>query len=118
LPYIGKENPPKSDAKTSKWLASMSSAERAAWNDIMNCTLNDAAENISNNLLKFVCRLAIIAYPAHFNALKTGQQIRLPLDILRDMEWFVLCEPWSAARARNSIAARVAIPESLKRNFT
>jgi hypothetical protein len=118
LPYIGKENPPKSDAKTARWLASMSSAERAAWNDIMNCTLNDAAENISNNLLKFVCRLAIIAYPAHFNALKTAQQIRLPLDILRDMEWFVLCEPWSAARSRNSIAARVAIPESLKRNFT
>jgi hypothetical protein len=118
LPLIGKDSSSRIDAKMSKWIASMSSQERMAWNDILHCSMGEVPENVANDLIKFVCRLALIVYPGNFGALKTAQQIKLPLDIIRDMEWFLLSEALSNLRARRGIAARVAVPESLKRPFT
>ena len=118
LPLIGKDTSSRADTRLSKWISSMASHERMSWNDILNCSTNDVPENISNELIKFVCRLALLVYPGNFNALKTAQQIRLPLDIIRDMEWFLLSEALTSLRARRNIAARVSVPESLKRSFT
>jgi hypothetical protein len=118
LPLVGKDATTRADTKITKWISSMSSQERMAWNDIMNCSQDEIPEIISNDILKFVCRLALIVYPGHFSALKTAQQIRLHLDIIRDMEWFLLSEALTNLRSRRGILTRVAIPQSLKRSFT
>jgi hypothetical protein len=117
LPIIGKDPSARTDPRMSKWIASMTSHERAAWNDVVNCSNGQVPENISNDLIKFVCRLAIIVYPGHFGALKAAQQIRMPLDILRDMEWFILCEHLTQLRSQRGLATRVAVPTSIKRQF-
>ena len=117
LPLVGRDASSKSSAKMAKWISTMTSSERAAWADIANCSNSESPENLSIELVKFVCRVGVILYPGHLTALKTMQQIRMPLDIIRDLEWFILSEMITTLRTRHNIMTRVAVPGSLKRDF-
>jgi hypothetical protein len=114
---VGTDASSKSSAKMAKWISTMTSSERAAWVDIANCSNSESPENLSIELVKFVCRVGVILYPGHLTALKTMQQIRMPLDIIRDLEWFILSEMITTLRTRHNIMTRVAVPESVKRDF-
>lgn len=116
LPLIGRNPNGKISAKVSKWLASLNSSERSAWNDLIVCTQESQHEELTVDLVKFVCRLSTILYPSHMNALKTIQQLRPPIEIIRDVEWFVVSDALSSVRKRHGIAARVAVPENLRKN--
>jgi hypothetical protein len=115
LPLIGRNPNGKISAKVSKWLASLNSVERSAWNDLVVCAQESRHEELTVALVKFVCRLSTILYPSHLNALKTIQQLRPPIEIIRDIEWFVVSDALSTARKRHGIAARVAVPETLRK---
>jgi hypothetical protein len=117
IPLIGKSPSWRSTPKLAKWLGSMTSNERMAWLAIVNCTNEETPESLSNDLVKFVCRLAVILYPSHLASLKSIQQIRMPLDIIRDMEWFILSDALTALRIHHKIGARVTIPQSLRREI-
>ncbi len=114
LPLIGTESSQRSSPKLSKWVLSLTSQERAAWAEVANSASGESTEQISAEMTKFICRLALLVYPSHLHALKTLQQLRMPLEVLRDLEWFVLCDEISSFRLRHNIANRVVIPETLK----
>lgn len=114
LPLIGTESSAKSSAKLGKWVSSLTSQERAGWAEIANSGTNESTELLSVELTKFICRLGLLCYPSHLTALKTLHQLRMPLDIVRDLEWFILCEEMSAFRLRHNVINRVAVPDTLK----
>lgn len=118
LPMIGVEPAVRNNAKMARWLSSMTSSERAAWAEIANCIQLQAAETLALELVKFICRLSCILYPSHLTAVTTLQRIRMPLDIIRDIEWFILSEPLSVVRRNHKISNRVAIPENLKKDLS
>ena len=117
LPLVGKDPSGKTSVKMANWITSLTSSERSAWNLIVSGTTAESPENLSNDIVKVVCRLAVIVYPSHSNALKTLQQLRAPLDIIRDLEWFIVSGALTEIRSRHSINARVSVPESLKKDF-
>ena len=114
LPLIGRDPTGKSSAKINRWLSSLTSSERASWNDLISCTQDTDIETLSLELVKFVCRLGLILYPSHLNALKTLHQLRSPLAVIRDLEWFVVSDMLGKVRKRHAITARVAISDGLK----
>ena len=114
LPLIGKKHSWRTQIKRAKWLTSMNSQERAAWSALVKCTHDDDLGTTSTDLLKFICRLALILYPSHVLALKTLQQIRMPIAIIQDLEWFILSDHWSALREHHKIVIKVSIPSSLR----
>lgn len=114
LPLIGRDSAGKSSAKISRWLSSLTSAERSAWNDLIACSQDASNEVLAADIVKFICRLAIINYPAHLNAIKTAQQLRASLETIRDMEWFILSDVLTNTRRRHMVAARVSVPDSIK----
>ena len=115
LPLIGRDSTGKSSAKISRWLSSLSSAERSAWNDLIACSQDANSDVLAGDIVKFICRLAIIHYPAHLNAIKTAHHLRASLDTIRDMEWFILSDALTLTRRRHVVAARVAVPDSIKK---
>lgn len=115
LPFIGRDATGKSSAKVNKWLSSLTSSERSAWNDLLVCTQDTNHDLLVIEIVKFACRLAVILYPSHLNALKTAQQLRPTLEILRDLEWFVMSDALTSVRKRQGTAARIAIPDSIKK---
>ena len=117
LPLVGKDPSAKTSVKMAGWITSLTSGERSAWNLIVSGVSTESSDILSNDLVKVVCRLATILYPSHFNALKTLQQLRAPLDVIRDLEWFIVSEALSEIRSRHSICARVSVPDSLKKDF-
>lgn len=115
LPLIGRNPSGKISAKTTKWLSSLNSGERSAWNDLVICSQEANHEILTSELVKFVCRLSTILYPNHLQSLKTIHQLRPPLEILRDLEWFIVSDALTTARKRHGVLARIAIPETLKK---
>ena len=115
LPLIGTESSSKNPAKLAKWVSNLTSHERAAWADIANSANGESTEQLSTELTKFICRLSLLVYPGHLLALKTLQQLRINLEIVRDLEWFILCEDVTILRNRHNIINRVAIPETLRK---
>ena len=116
LPLIGRNPSGKISAKVTKWLSSLNSTERSAWNDLIVCAQEAHHGELTTALVKFVCRLSTILYPSHLNALKTIQQLRPPIEIIRDIEWFLVSDALTTVRKRHGIAARVTVPENLKKN--
>jgi hypothetical protein len=114
LPLIGTESSSRNPAKLAKWVSNLTSQERSAWADIANSFNGESTEQLSAELTKFICRLGLLVYPGHLSALKTLQQLRMQLEIVRDMEWFILCEDLTHFRTRHNIINRVALPETLK----
>jgi hypothetical protein len=114
LPQIGRESTTISSPKLAKWLLSLSSQERAAVSEIANGSKWDSNEMLEVELTKFVCRLGLLLYPSHLLALKTLHQLRCSLDVIHDLEWFILSKEMSEFRATHQITNRVAIPHGLK----
>lgn len=114
LPLIGKSPSWKTSVKKAKWLTSMNSNERTAWSSLVNSTNDDSLEVLSTDLIKFVCRLALILYPSHLSALKALQQIRMPRAIIQDLEWFILSDAWTKLRHHHKVAAKATIHPSLR----
>lgn len=114
---IGKDPNGRGGIKLSRWLGSLSSLERAAWNDLITCSIETTPEALSVELVKFTCRLAVIVYPGHLTALKTLHQLRPPIEIIRDLEWFILSDSLTQVRKRHNIQARIAVSEILKKEY-
>jgi hypothetical protein len=114
LPLIGKKPSWRTQIKRAKWLTSLNSQERSAWSALVKCTHDDDLGTTSTDLLKFICRLALILYPSHVLALKTLQQIRMPIAIIQDLEWFILSDHWSALREHHKNMVTLSVPPSLR----
>ncbi len=114
LPLIGKAPSWRTHLKLMKWIASMNSSERTAWSTLARATKDESLEQLSTELVNFICRLALILYPSHLTALKALQQSRVSLDVLRDLESFILSDSWTTLRIHHKIGAKVLIPQSLR----
>ena len=114
LPLVGSANTSKVPAKVGRWLVSLTSPQRAAWNELGSVLTQLENTAFTFDLARFATRLAILIYPSHFVALKSLQQKNGTLNLLRDLEGFLISPSYSETRKNLQLRSRVLVPQLLK----
>ena len=106
--HLTKQNP--TQKSCIKWYRALSQEQRIAWLDICRIIRDKVSVDISQDILKLTIRLALIMLPAHFEAMQTLQQLKMPLVYLRDLEAFILSDAYTQFRINQNITHQVPLP--------
>ena len=93
-----------------KWFRSLTDEERLGWLDITAVIQKKPSHKLSREVAYMVFRMALMLLPAHRDALKALRQLRMPLPYLRDLEMFILSDPYTQYRSKNQLAIKVPVP--------
>jgi hypothetical protein len=101
--------------KVADWLKALSPEQRAAWQDLALLSRSLEDDRGAFALAAFVCRLATLIYQNHYMALQSLQTMRAPVEVIWDLERFLLSEAYTEMRKKLGTANRVPVPNALQR---
>lgn len=101
--------------KVADWLKMLTPEQRSAWQDmaLLSRTIEDDRGVFT--IAAFICRFATMIYSNHFMALQSLQTMRAPIEIIWDLEHFILSEAYGKLRQESGLASRVPVPNALQR---
>lgn len=114
MPASGFLSKMKSSTQVGAWLGKLTPHERAAWGDLKQTLTENQSIHFEVWLAKFSVRLATLIYPSHFLALSSLQDAHASLELINDLEAFLLSPKYSAFRHSRGIYSRVRVADSLK----
>lgn len=104
--------------KVADWLKSLTPGQRSAWQDmaLLSRALED--DRAAFAMAAFICRLASVIYGNHIMALQSLQTMRAPVEVIWDLERFLLSDSFSEIRKKLGVNHRILVPNALQRLAT
>lgn len=104
--------------KVADWLKTLSPEQRSAWQDMALLSRSIEDDRGVFVIAAFICRFATLIYGNHYMALQSLQTMRAPVEVIWDLEQFILSEQYSYLRNETGLASRVPVPNALQRLTT
>ena len=114
LPGASRAMEGKGFSRLGRWLRSLSPDQRKAWYQLSPALKNLGDDEGTDLLVIMVNRIALLMVQDHFRALKSLQESRAPLPVLRSLEGFILSRTYTRMREQSGTLARVPIPVNLQ----
>ena len=93
-----------------KWYRSLGETERLAWLDMVQIIGKKPSHVLSQHVAYMVFRLALLLLPAHREALQSLHEMKMPLGYVRDLERFILSDPYGRYREHIDHHMKVPVP--------
>ena len=99
-----------------KWMKALTAEQKSAWHDLCHLSYKLSDEQSFRILSCFVCRLATLILPDHFEVLHSLKQMRAPIFLVWNIENWILSHSYSDFRNKNGLDHKVPIPKSFQQN--
>jgi hypothetical protein len=113
LPQLGRADGFRNGAKIGAWLSSFTSKERTAWNELNHILAAFTEPDLFPCLLKFSLRMALLAHPGHFTALSSMRKSKFSMDLITDLEGFILSKSYAHFRKSKGIELKTPVASNV-----
>ena len=108
-----KQNVLQNSARIGRWIRCLSGEQRMSWQELVNSVGKIDDEAFMADMAKFLVRLTVLMMPAHTHALDSLRAMRVPAELIWDLEKWLLSDTYLEFRKKMKLGIKIPIPTAI-----